>query len=120
MAFCQKEDAKKAKAQSLSCDTFHDPLCLMPVKKRNRYAKELDFFFEYENPSNGKITEVSSILGYGTSATKVKISAEKDLRFLTNCDVQDVVTAGPLTVILLLIAVKIKSLKCKSSSQIKT
>lgn len=50
----------------------------------------------------------------------MKISEEKDLRFLTNSDVQDVVTAGPLTVILLLIAVKVKSLKCKYSSQMKT
>ena len=123
MAFCQKcARAAGAKQKTGYClvTLVHDLLCLMPVQKRNRYAKELDFFSKYENPSNGKITEVSFILGCGTSATKVKISEEKDLHFLTNSDVQDAVTAGPLTVILLLIAVKIKSLKCECSSQMKT
>ena len=44
------------------------------------------------------------MLGPSTSATEVKISEEKDLSCLTNSDAQDVVSAGPLNVVLLLIA----------------
>ena len=36
-----------------------------------------DSLFKYEKPRKEKITEVSSVLGPGTSATEVKISEEK-------------------------------------------
>ena len=46
--------------------------------------------------NNSEITEVSWVLGPGTSATKVKIWEGKDLSCFSNSDAQDVVTAGPL------------------------
>ena len=71
---------------------------------RERTGHRSDSLFKYEKPRKEKITEVSSVLGPSTSATEVKISEERGLSCLTSSDAQDVVSAGPLTVVLLLIA----------------